>query len=91
MAPNKTGQNNNIVYLCIENAILKGVKIGSSICVAKNRKKDFSYMGHLKMIRDYNIRQALPVANKAALLVIVRLPLHGFLGYVYFVFSKICI
>jgi hypothetical protein len=27
-------------------------------------------MAYLEMIRDYNIRQALPVANKAALLVI---------------------
>jgi hypothetical protein len=70
MAPNKTGQNNNIFYLCIENPILRGVKIGSSICVAKNRKEDFWQMGYLQMIRDYNIRQALPVANKAALLVI---------------------
>jgi hypothetical protein len=48
-------------------------------------------MAYLEMIRDYNIRQALPVANKTALLVIDRLPLRGFLGYVYFVFSKICI
>jgi isochorismate hydrolase len=38
--------------------------------VAKNRKEDFWHMGYLEMIGDYNIRQALPVANKTALLVI---------------------
>jgi isochorismate hydrolase len=46
------------------------VKIGSSICVAKNRKEDFQQMAYSEMIRAYNIRQALPVANKTALLVI---------------------